>query len=159
MSWSDNPIPCQLPDVKLWTAKTPSTWLSNLRWMSSNWMWVGTVCSRLKADSFAEPRKTRNKLWWCGRQTMTLITLDFHLHNGQVDHIIRQTMATLRAESTYSFYSHSVSQMTRAETMTTTDPRASARTCKKTPRMLRFLGLDFSVFAVFALAWDEFSSS
>ena len=78
-----------------------------------------------------------------GVQTKSIDFFLFHLHNGQVDHIIRQTMATLRAGSTYSLYSHSVSQMTRAEMMTTTDPRASARTCKNTPCMLRFLVLDF----------------
>lgn len=35
-----------------WTAKTPSTWLMSLRWMSSNWIWVGTVCRRIRADSW-----------------------------------------------------------------------------------------------------------
>ena len=47
--------------------------------------------------------------------------------------MMRQTMAILRAGSTYNLYSQSVSQMTRAEMMTTTEPRASAKTCKNTP--------------------------
>ena len=33
------------------TASTPSTCESSLRWMSSNCMCVGTVCSKISADS------------------------------------------------------------------------------------------------------------
>lgn len=72
--------------------------------------------------------------------------------------MIKQTIATLRAGSTQNLYSHSVNQITRAEIMTTTDPRASASTCKKTPCMLRFLGFAFLVLVLFELAceWGEF---
>ena len=44
-----SPASCQTWNS--WTAKTPSTWLSSLRWMSSSWMWVGTVWRRIMADS------------------------------------------------------------------------------------------------------------
>lgn len=72
-----------------------------------------------------------------------------YLQSGHTDHKIKVTKNTLRTGSTYILYSHSVNQMIKAEKITTTDPRASAKRCKKTPRMFICNSTKKSVLLIF----------
>jgi len=52
------------------------------------------------------------------------------------------TITTLSKGSTYIRHSQSVSQITNAEMITMTDPRASAIKCKNTPRIFIYQSIN-----------------
>ncbi len=66
--------------------------------------------------------------------------LSFFFHGATSDYPTKTNINL--PGSTYFLYSQSESHMMRAETMTTTDPRASARTCRNTPRMFIYVTIN-----------------
>lgn len=56
-----------------WTAKTPSTLSNSLRWIASTWICVGTVWSKINADS-----------WRSGQTDLKIKTINIKLKAGSM---------------------------------------------------------------------------